>query len=128
VTAISLPKITLRLNRLNVEYTFSGGYAKNPYFRTADLLLELKLAKADGSFAKWKRQLATFSLLILDDWLRDPLSADQARDLLDLLDERYRKASCLFATQLPVPQWHQQIQEPLLLMPCSTALFMMPCV
>ncbi len=84
------------------------------YFRTADLLLELKLAKADGSFPKWKRQLAAFSLLILDDWLRDPLSANQARDLLDLLDERYRKASCLFATQLPVNQWHQQIQDPTL--------------
>lgn len=84
------------------------------YFRTADLLLELKLAKADGSFRKWQRQLAAFTLLILDDWLRDPLSADQARDLLDLLDERYRKASCLFATQLPVNQWHQQIQDPTL--------------
>lgn len=84
------------------------------YFRTADLLLELKLAKADGSFPKWKRQLATFNLLILDDWLRDPLSQEQARDLLDLLDERYRKAACLFATQLPIPQWHQQIQDPTL--------------
>lgn len=84
------------------------------YFRTSDLLLELKLAKADGSFPKWKRQLATFTLLILDDWLRDPLSPQQARDLLDLLDERYRKAACLFATQLPIPQWHQQIQDPTL--------------
>lgn len=84
------------------------------YFRTADLLLELKLAKADGSFPKWKRQLATFNLLILDDWLRDPLSQEQARNLLDLLDERYRKAACLFATQLPITQWHQQIQDPTL--------------
>jgi DNA replication protein DnaC len=84
------------------------------YFRTTELLLELKLAKADGSFPKWKRQLATFNLLILDDWLRDPLLAEQARDLLDLLDERYRKAACLFATQLPIPQWHQQIQDPTL--------------
>jgi DNA replication protein DnaC len=72
------------------------------YFRTADLLLELKLAKADGSFQKFQRQLATFGLLILDDWLRDPLSLPEARDLLDLLDLRYRKTSCLFATQLPI--------------------------
>jgi DNA replication protein DnaC len=84
------------------------------YFRTTDLLLEVKLAKADGSFHKWRRQLASFALLIFDDWLRDPLSQEQARDLLNLLDERYRKASCLFATQLPVNQWHQQIQDPTL--------------
>jgi DNA replication protein DnaC len=31
-----------------------------------------------------------------------------------LLDLRYRKASSLFATQLPVNQWHQQIQDPTL--------------
>ncbi len=84
------------------------------YFRSSDLLLELKLAKADGSFRQFHRQLAAFNLLILDDWLRDPLAPDPARDLLDLLDLRYRKASCLFATQLPVDQWHQQIQDPTL--------------
>lgn len=84
------------------------------YFKCAELMLELKLAKADGSFRKWHRQLASFTLIILDDWLRDPLSSDQARDLLDLLDERYRNASCVFATQLPVEQWHQQIQDPTL--------------
>jgi DNA replication protein DnaC len=41
------------------------------YLRTADLILELKLAKADGSFHKLQRQLAAFDLLVLDDWLRD---------------------------------------------------------
>jgi DNA replication protein DnaC len=84
------------------------------YFRMTDLLLELKLAKADGSFPKLQRQLAAFGLLILDDWLRDPLSIPESRDFLDLLDLRYRKASCLFATQLPINQWHQQIQDPTL--------------
>jgi DNA replication protein DnaC len=84
------------------------------YFRMTDLLVELKLAKADGSFPKLQRQLATFGLLILDDWLRDPLSISESRDFLDLLDLRYRKASCLFATQLPINQWHQQIQDPTL--------------
>lgn len=84
------------------------------YFRMTDLLLELKWAKADGSFPKLQRQLATFGLLILDDWLRDPLSISESRDFLDLLDLRYRKTSCLFATQLPINQWHQQIQDPTL--------------
>ncbi len=50
----------------------------------------------------------------LDDWLRDPLLLSEARDFLDLLDLRYRKTSCLFATQLPIGQWHQQIQDPTL--------------
>jgi DNA replication protein DnaC len=84
------------------------------YFRSSDLILELKLAKADGSWHKFQRHLATFDLLILDDWLRDPLAPNEARDLLDLLDVRYRTASCLFATQLPINQWHQHIHDPTL--------------
>lgn len=84
------------------------------YFKCAELLMELKFAKADGSFRRLQQQIASFELIILDDWLRDAVSSDQARDLLDLLDVRYRTASCLFATQLPVNQWHQQIQDPTL--------------
>ena len=33
LTAISLLRITIRLNRLKVEYTFSGGYANNPNYK-----------------------------------------------------------------------------------------------
>ena len=72
------------------------------------------MAKVDGSFPKLRRQLAAFDLIILDEWLRDPLNAHDAREMLDFLDERYRRASCLFTTQLPVKQWHQKIEEPTL--------------
>ncbi|MFK8185973.1 MAG: ATP-binding protein [Phormidesmis sp.] len=58
--------------------------------------------------------LAGFDLIILDEWLRDLLPKPDAREILDFLDDRYRRSSCLFATQFPVNQWHQQIQEPTL--------------
>ena len=72
------------------------------------------MAKVDGSFPKLRKQMATFDLIILDEWLRDLLNVHDAREVLDFLDERYRRASCLFATQLPVNQWHQKIEEPTL--------------
>lgn len=84
------------------------------YFKTAELLSELKFAKVDGSFPKVRKQLASFELIILDEWLRDALSPNDARELLDFLDERYRRAACLLATQFPVNQWHAQIQDPTL--------------
>lgn len=84
------------------------------YLKTAELVGELKLAKADGSFPKLRKRLATFDLVILDEWLRDPMPPTDAREILDFLDERYRRMSCLFATQFPVNQWHQQIQDPTL--------------
>lgn len=84
------------------------------YIKTADLVLELKLSKADGSYPKLRKQLAAYDLLVLDEWLRDPLSVYEAREVLDILDERFRKASCVFATQMPIEQWHPQIQDPTL--------------
>jgi len=84
------------------------------YIKTAELVMELKLAKADGSFPRLRKRLAGFELVILDEWLRDPLPKADAREILDFLDDRYRRSSCLFATQFPVNQWHQQIQEPTL--------------
>lgn len=84
------------------------------YIKTSDLLLQLNIAKADGSYPKLRRQLAAYDLLVLDEWLRDPLNINQAREILDLLDDRYRKTSCLFATQVPINNWHPQIQDPTL--------------
>ncbi|MEO0520924.1 MAG: IS21-like element helper ATPase IstB [Cyanobacteria bacterium P01_A01_bin.116] len=84
------------------------------YLKTAELVMELKLTKADGSFPRLRKRLAGFELIILDEWLRDPLPKADAREILDFLDDRYRRSSCLFATQFPVNQWHQQIQEPTL--------------
>jgi DNA replication protein DnaC len=84
------------------------------YLKTAELVCELKMAKADGSFPRLRKRFEAFDLVILDEWLRDPLPKADARELLDFLDDRYRRRSCLFATQFPVNQWHQQIQEPTL--------------
>ena len=81
------------------------------YFKTANLIAELKFAKADGSFPKFRKHLATFDLVILDEWLRDHLTPNDAREILDLLDDRFRHASCLFASQFPIKDWHQKIQD-----------------
>lgn len=81
------------------------------YVKTANLLLEIRFAKADGAFPKLRKQLASFDLLILDEWLRDPIPTLEARDLLDLLDDRYRHHSTLFISQIPLEQWHPQIQD-----------------
>ena len=72
------------------------------YERTSRLLHQLHLAQADGSYARLLASLARLPLLILDDWLRDPLTTAQARDVLESLDDRYGRTSTLIATQIPV--------------------------
>ncbi|MBI4316639.1 MAG: ATP-binding protein [Chloroflexi bacterium] len=84
------------------------------YERTSRLLQALHLAQADGSYAELLTSLARLPLLILDDWLRDPLTPAQARDLLEILDDRYGRAATLIATQIPVADWHSQLPDPTL--------------
>ena len=84
------------------------------YVRTSRLLQSLELAHADGSYADLLNKLARIHLLIFDDWLRDPLSRAQARDLLEILDDRYARRATMVVTQVPVADWHSRIPDPTL--------------
>ncbi len=82
------------------------------YERTSRLLQALELAHADGSYAQLLQSLARIQLLIFDDWLRDPLSRSQARDLLEILDDRYGRSATMVVTQVPAAEWHSRIPDP----------------
>jgi len=84
------------------------------YLRASRLLQDFAHAHADGSYPKLLDSLSRVSLLILDDWLRDPLSPAQARDLLEVLDDRYGRGSTLVASQAPVADWHARLPDPTL--------------
>ena len=84
------------------------------YFHFPELLQELSISRAEGSQRLLVRKLATRDLLVIDDWLREPVSAEIARGLADLMDDRFRNKSTLFATQFPVAEWHGRFQDPTL--------------
>ncbi len=84
------------------------------YERTSRLLQTLELAHADGSYSQVLRAFARLPLLILDDWLRDPLTRSQAQNLLEILDDRYGRTATLLATQIPVADWFSRIPDPTL--------------
>ena len=90
-----------------------AGY-KVRYERTSRLLQSLELAHADGSYPQLLHSLARVKLLVFDDWLRDPLSRSQARDLLEILDDRYGRSATMVVTQIPVEDWHIRIPDPTL--------------
>jgi DNA replication protein DnaC len=82
------------------------------YFRTPRLLFQIAQTHLDGSYPVLLAKLAKVDLLILDDWLRDPISASETRDLLEILDDRYGRVSTLVASQLPVSDWFTQFPSP----------------
>lgn len=82
------------------------------YTRASDLIADLLLSKADGSYRTFRKRLARVDLLVIDDFLRDPLEAAHGREFLDLVDDRFRSSSCLFVSQLPISDWHKNITDP----------------
>jgi len=89
------------------------GYTAH-YARTGRLLGELAMGRADGTYARRLTALARLDLLVLDDWCLAPLTDEQRRDLLEVLDDRYDRRSTLVAAQLPVENWHQALGDPTL--------------
>jgi DNA replication protein DnaC len=89
------------------------GYSAQ-YLRLPRLLEELPLAKGDGSYPKLLANLAKMDLLILDDWGFSKLTADQRRDLLEILEDRHDMRSTIVTSQLPINKWHQIIGDPTL--------------
>jgi len=82
------------------------------YFRTSRLLFRLAKSHLDGSFPDLLANLAKIDLLILDDWMRDPISASETRDLLEIFDDRVGRVSTLVASQVPVGEWFQRFPDP----------------
>ena len=79
------------------------------YWRVTRLLEELTLAKADGRYLNVLKALARLHVLILDDWGMIKLQGQHQQLLLDVLDDRYQKASTVITSQLPVTAWYEQI-------------------
>lgn len=84
------------------------------YIRLPDLLGELAIARAEGTYRKVMKVYKKTDLLILDEWLLYPLGNMEARDLLEITEARYKKASTIFCSQFDVGGWHQKIGEPTL--------------
>jgi DNA replication protein DnaC len=82
------------------------------YHRLPRLLENLGLARGDGRYARMLKSLARVQVLILDDWGITPLTAEQRRDLLEIVDDRHGRASTVVTSQLPVAHWHEHIGNP----------------
>ena len=82
------------------------------YIRIPKLFQDLAMAKADGSYSKIMKKLAKSRVLILDDLGLAPMSAQERRDLLEVVEDRHGLASTIVSAQLPIKHWHENIRDP----------------
>lgn len=82
------------------------------YRRVPRLFDELALARVDGSYARVLARLAKAELLVLDDLGLGTPTESQRNDLLEVLEDRYGRASTVVTSQLELKKWHEWIGEP----------------
>ena len=84
------------------------------YKRTPRLFADLAQARGEGRLPRLMAALERTRLLILDDWGPEPFNAEQRRDLLEIVDDRYDRGSLIITSQLPLGRWHEVIGDPTL--------------
>ncbi len=84
------------------------------YYKTSRLLHEIHSSHADGSWGKFLDKIAKIQLLILDDWFRDTLNANETRNILEVFDDRWQTGSLILVSQIPIENWHSRMKDPTL--------------
>jgi len=82
------------------------------YYRRAPRLFhDLTLARADGTYVRLLGKLARVDVLLIDDWGLAPVTDQERRDLLEILEDRYGERSTIITSQLPPAQWHDYLAD-----------------
>lgn len=82
------------------------------YYRIPELLLEIMDAKNDNRYAKFMSQLQNVKLLILDDIGLKSYTLEESRDILEIAESRYNKASTILASQIAHTYWYDLFPDP----------------
>lgn len=86
-------------------------FMKVKYVRLPELLVELSIARGDGTYRKVMNQYRKYELLIMDEWLLMPIETTTALDLLEIVESRHETASTIFISQSTPAGWHSMIGE-----------------
>lgn len=84
------------------------------YFRLNSLIEKFALERAKGTYLNFVKRVSSASVLILDDFGIKPLESHQYQDLYDVIDEHGAEKSIIITTQLPVKNWSEVIEDPVI--------------
>jgi DNA replication protein DnaC len=82
------------------------------YYNMNRLSEQIAMAKIDGSYLKWINYVQKAKLLIIDDFGIQPLSQNVKLAILQILEDRYKSAATIIASQLPVEKWFDFFDDP----------------
>jgi DNA replication protein DnaC len=81
------------------------------YFNFAQFCHAVQLGHVEGSYLKLLKSIAKAQVLIVDDFGLHPFDNQSRQAFMDIIEDRYDRASTIIAAQIPVKQWHETIGE-----------------
>jgi len=57
-------------------------------------------------------KIARIDVVVLEDFLLAPMAETERRDLLELLEDRYSRASTIITSQMSTKTWHEALNDP----------------
>jgi DNA replication protein DnaC len=82
------------------------------YMRAPRMLDELSVARVDGRLPRLLSAWTRVEVLVIDDLGLQPLTNQQAADLLEVIEDRHERRATIVTSQLPIKQWHEALGEP----------------
>jgi DNA replication protein DnaC len=84
------------------------------YRRAPRFFDELKLARADGTYPRLLARIARIDVLVIDDFAIAPVTDQERRDLLEVLEDRHGLGATIITSQLDPKHWHDYLADPTL--------------
>lgn len=81
------------------------------YVRVPRLFTDLAMVKDTLDYRKMMNSLKKTEVLILDDFGMSPMSLDETKDFLEIIEDRYQVSSTIILSQLPISDWYQVFKD-----------------
>jgi len=81
------------------------------YYKASGLMNELARAEKLGTYPEELNQLASYDLLVVDDFGLMSLDIDKCRNLFEVFDSRDPYKSILLVSQIPVASWYDMFSD-----------------
>lgn len=82
------------------------------FVRVPRVVEELAVARVSGAYASTLAKISRVDVVVLDDFLLTPMQDAERRDLLELLEDRYARASTIITSQMATKTWHDALNDP----------------
>lgn len=81
------------------------------YIRANYLLQEAEHARAENAYYEYSNKMASYDLLVIDDFGLMDLDMDKCRDLFEIIESRDCRKATVIISQIPVAKWYQLFED-----------------